>query len=268
MRVFRLLPHLPLLMAFLLLAACAKQPTLPAVDSGEATAVWERFVSLPESTAPYRLNMSLRYGPENDTRRVTALMWGNGTGSAGGTGSVRLDVSAGMGALVARLAENGPDFVAVSPRENRAWVHKSTDPYDTSPRVLINFGLPLPLGLTHMSDLLQGNFQRVFGSEQGRNPVRTASGIQYTLTGRFAGQLLLSPDGLPLRWTDSKAWTMDLAYDAAAPTQPDKITLLHADGQQAIVLVKTREVPNTSYTERQLSLEVPVNAEVKIIRGN
>lgn len=261
MRMLRLLPHLSLLLALSLLAACAKQPAIP-VDSGEAAAVWERFVSLPESTTPYRLNMSLRYGPENDTRRVTALMWGNGTGP------VRLDVSAGMGALVARLAENGQDFVAVSPRENKAWVHKGTDPFDNNPRVLINFGLPLPLGLTHMSELLQGNFQRVFGSELGRNPVRSESGILYTLTGRFGGQLLLSPDGLPLRWSDSKAWAMDLAYDAAAPTQPDKITLIHADGQQAIILVKTREVPNKPYTERQLSLEVPVNAEVRVIQGS
>lgn len=245
--------------ALLFLAACAKQPSLPEVSLKEADAVWERYLALPESTSPYRLNLSLRYGPKDDTRRVTALLWSNGTGP------VRLDVMAGMNSLVARLAENGPDFKALSPRENRAWVYNSTDTHSHASRVLINFGLPLPIGLTHMADLLQGNFARVFNSEHSGMPQNAGNGgIRYTLYGRFEGTLDIAPNGLPQRWA-GRGWIMDLAYDEDFPTRPDKITLIHDDGVSAILLVKTREHPEKPYTATQLRLDIPEGVEIRDI---
>lgn len=255
MRMLRLLP----LCFLLLLTACAKQPSLPAVNLKEADAVWERYLGLPESTSPYRINLSLRYGPKDDTRRVTALLWSNGTGP------VRLDVMAGMNSLAVRLFENGRDFKALSPRENKAWVYTGSDPSCNSSHVLINFGLPLPFGLTHMADLLQGNFARVFDSEHSGMPQNAGNGaIRYTLYGRFAGELDLAPDGLPLTWTGG-GWHMKLAYDEAYPTRPDKVTLTHDDGVSAILLIKTRENPDKPYTAQQLQLDIPEGVEIKAI---
>lgn len=258
MRLRFLLP----LALMLLLSACAKQPSLPEVSSEQAAAVWGKYLTLPESTEPYRINLSLRYGPQDDTRRVTAILWSNGTGP------VRLDVSAGMGALVARLAENGADFKALSPRENRAWVYTATDPYDTTPRVLINFGLPLPFGLTHMADLMQGNFTNVFGLEEGGKPENGANdSIRYTLHGQSAGTLTLQPTGLPASWS-GRGWDMDFAYDEATPGKPEKISLRHADGVNAILLVKTREKPQAPYTPAQLRLDIPNGVAIRDITAN
>lgn len=247
--------------ALLLVCACARQPALPDVSPEQADQTWAQFMARTAPIEPYRINISLRYGREDATQRVTALLWSNGSGP------VRLDVMAGMGPLVARIREDGPNFVALSPRENKAWVHQSTDPYSVTPRVLINLGVPLPFALTHVSHLLRGNFVEVFGVERQGAAVQVKDGIRYRLAGYPGGTLELSPEGVPLRWADTAgAWVMELGYADADPTVPQKLTLTHADGNAAIVLVKNREKPAAPYTEKQLALEVPAGAEVKDVR--
>lgn len=249
------------LCAVLTLCACAKQPSLPEATPEQAVATWDQFTARNMPQEPYRLNMSLRYGLPDDTRRVTALLWSNGAGP------VRLDVMAGMGPLVARVFEDGPSFVAVSPRDNKAWVHENTDPYSTTPRVLINLGVPLPFSLTHIAALLQGNFAEVFGVDYLGTPASLPAGIRYNLSGPVSGTLDLGPDGLPQRWNDaSGAWVMDLAYDETAPGLPKRLTLTHSDGNTAIVLVKNRERPAKPFAPQQLTLDIPENAVIQPIQ--
>lgn len=103
---------LALLCCFLLACACAKQPS--TADLGpEAQARlenrWQKFTGASDAAplAPYRLQMSLRFGTEGDTRRVTALFWGNGGRQ------LRLDVMAGVGAVVAKILEDGQHFLEI-----------------------------------------------------------------------------------------------------------------------------------------------------------
>lgn len=253
------------LCAVFALCACAKQPSLPEVTSEQATATWNLFTARSVALEPYRLSMSLRYGLPDDTRRVTALLWSNGSGP------VRLDVMAGMGPLVARVREDGPNFVAVSPRDNKAWVYENTDPYSTTPRVLINLGVPLPFSLTHMAALLQGNFVEVFGVDflgtPESLPADQTGGIRYNLSGPVTGTLDLSSAGLPQRWADSTgAWVMDLGYSESEPNLPQRLTLTHSDGNMAIVLVKNREYPAQPFAEKQLLLDIPANAHIQPIQ--
>ena len=64
-----------------LLCACARQPVLETSPENRAVLEqrWQKFaaVSSADKSEPYRLQLSLRFGTEGDTRRVTALFWGN-----------------------------------------------------------------------------------------------------------------------------------------------------------------------------------------------
>ena len=80
-----------------LLCACARQPVLETSPENRAVLEqrWQKFaaVSSADKSEPYRLQLSLRFGTEGDTRRVTALFWGNSERQ------LRLDVMAGVGAV-------------------------------------------------------------------------------------------------------------------------------------------------------------------------
>lgn len=248
-----------------------------AVPEQQSLAVWNAYEAYTNArdaqTGPYRLSISLRYGPENDTRRVTALIWSNGGLP------VRLDVSAGVGALVARIREDAKSLTAYSPNENKAVTHTGSN------RVLLRFGVPVPLGLADFTALLQGRFDEVFGP-QGYGQVdfvqngNLAYPIDFLPTGpgvdrpRMGGTLTLRPDGLPIRWDERRpdsqgvqqGWIMHVDYDEATPPLPYKITLSHHEGQQAILLVKSRQTPPAPFTAGQLALTLPEGVRVETLQ--
>ena len=112
-----------LIVLMFMASACARQPvTVPPADGAGR---WQAFVARSEAIkeAPYLLNASLRFGTEGDTRRVTALLWGNDSRS------LRMDVMAGIGAVVAKIWESGDEFLVYSPTENRPFsIRAATSP--------------------------------------------------------------------------------------------------------------------------------------------
>ena len=120
------------------LQACATRgPEIgTSAPSDASNAAWQAYQSYASARAsdhdPYRLSGSLRYGSQGDTRRVETLLWSNGYLP------IRLDVMAGIGALVARIQETQDSFTAYAPNENKAIVHKGPQ------RVQLNFGRPVP----------------------------------------------------------------------------------------------------------------------------
>lgn len=248
LRIFCLL----LVMAGLLTACAAQSPRqqAPAADPASARAVWQALLSQsarhPE--APYRLNMSLRFGKDGDTRRVTALLWGNNDHA------LRLDVMAGVGAVVANILEDGTHFLVYAPHENRAYFHQG------STRPLLKVGVPVPLALTDLSALLNGRYAAVFGTAEGTATSAGNGCLAFALPGRPGGVLEVDAGGLPRRWREdgSRGWTMEVAYDDAS--LPRRLNLTHANGQKAIVLVKQRDAAVSPFTQSQLSLSLPENA--------
>ena len=105
-----------------LLCACARQPVLQTSPENRAVLEqrWQKFAALgaAEKSKPYRLQLSLRFGTEGDTRRVTALFWGNSQRQ------LRLDVMAGVGTTVAKILEDGQHFLVYSPSENKAYFYQ------------------------------------------------------------------------------------------------------------------------------------------------
>lgn len=261
----------------LLLGACApSQPPTPGVtrQSLDADRIWEAYAARHGESGPFRINASLRYGPTNDTRRVTVLIWGNGESKPDAAQAdetvLRLDVMAGVGALAARVRETPSRLTAHAPGENKAWQHEGGD------RSLLHFGVPVPFSLNEFAALLQGRYTSVFGTNQmGAYPTR-AGRYAFELDGTgLSGFLELTPKGLPLRWCQrggaeidsggsaaqpapcGQGWAMDLAYaEGPQADLPRRITVTHPDGQSAILLVKTRE--NVApFSAEQMDLKLP-----------
>ena len=144
---FRLM--LAALFALSLQACATRGPEIGAsAPSDASSAAWQAYQSYASARAsdhgPYRLGGSLRYGSQGDTRRVETLLWSNGYLP------IRLDVMAGIGALVARIQETQDSFTAYAPNENKAIVHKGPQ------RVQLNFGRPVPFSLRDFSSLMRG----------------------------------------------------------------------------------------------------------------
>lgn len=237
----------------LLLAACAGKgrETPPPLDSPAAAArseaLWQELEqqSARHAAAPWRLGLSLRFGTEGNTRRVTALFWGNDDSH------LRLDVMAGVGAVIANIVEDDQRFLVYSPRENVAYFHEG------STKPLLKVGVPVPLALADLAALLNGRYTLAFGT--GHTPVAAegAGVAAFSLDKRFGGVLSLDEQGLPVRWTENgdKGWIMNILYDDQA--LPRRLDLTHADGQKAIVLVKQRDSVQQAFSPDQLALGLP-----------
>lgn len=236
-----------------LLTACAKQPSLEMTPENQARLEerWQKFAVRGQDMAltPYRLQMSLRFGTEGDTRRVTALFWGNSQRK------LRLDVMAGVGATVAKILEDGQHFLVYSPTDNKAYF------YQGASKPLLQVGVPVPFNLGHLADLLNGRYSQVFGKSFTSGAFIPGDLAQYTLEGNPGGVLTLDAAGLPVAWSEkgdsAKGWKMEVVFDEAQPPLPQRLNLTHGNGKRAIVLVKEREKPATAFTEEQMTLSIP-----------
>ncbi|WP_165069821.1 outer membrane lipoprotein LolB [Desulfovibrio sp. ZJ200] len=239
-----------------LLCACAKQPP---VERGPETQTqldsrWLKFTALSAAVPakPYRLQLSMRFGAKGDTRRVTALFWGNSERQ------LRLDVMAGVGAVVAKILEDGQHFLVYSPRENKGYF------YQGASQPLLQVGVPVPFDLGHLADLLNGRYAAVFGESFAAASSLKDGLARYELPGEPGGSLDLNSQGLPVFWRESsgggRGWSMEIAYDDGHPPLPRRLTLIHSNGKRAILLVKEREKPATAFTAEQMSLALPESA--------
>lgn len=262
----RLCRAIPLLLGLMLLSACARPvpPGAPA-DPVLAEKTWNAYAArcaeATEKAHPYRIQLSLRYGSEGDTRRVTALLWGNSDTR------LRLDVSAGVGVMVANIMEDGDQFFVYAPNERRAYFHQG------SQKPLLTVGMPVPFGLGDLAAILGGRYGEVFGGQREDGAtLRPDGNVVFALTGGHAqGTLELDAEGLPVRWQGEQnsqdgGWTLHLAYDDRATPLPRRLEMTHSGGQRAIILVKERDAPSAPFTDSQLGLTIPEDTPVLPLR--
>ena len=165
----------------LLLCSCAGKTLQPA-DPAAAQNRWQTFTQQSNiKAAPFRDSLSMRFGKEGDTRRVTALIWGNGDKT------LRLDVLAGVGAVVANIAQKDNHFFIYTPMQRKAYFHEGA----SSP--LLKVGVPLPFDLFSLEALLNGRYTDVFGKEFVR-AAQQGDSIIYTLGAGAGGELTIGPD--------------------------------------------------------------------------
>ncbi len=249
------------------LCACAKAPLGPV--SHDADALWQNYAKTAQSvTTPFRTQLSLRYGVEGSTDRVQGLLWGNSVQE------LRLDISAGVGVTVAKIYEGAKEFVIYVPSEEKAYIQQGAE------KPLFNVGVPMPLGLSHLTLILQGHYASVFGLKHSS----TALAIQdadisseftedmpedakvYTLdSGDFRGTLVLNALGQPIFWQEdsSTGWTIALWYKDHESV-PYKLDIKHiASERKAVLIVRERASDLDLFTASQMQLTFPKETEVR-----
>ena len=236
------IPFLPLLLLSLLLASCAGKQSQPA-DPALASQRWQSFATAKEPAAvPFRDALSMRFGKEGDTRRVTAIIWGNADRS------LRLDVQAGVGATVAMIAQKDRNFLFYAPMDQKAYFYEG----NRSP--LIKVGVPLPFDLFQLEALLNGRWTSVFGKSFIRAD-QTKDNIAYTLDGGIGGELVLGPDARPVAWSNTD-WRLGIELDETGLVHRIDLSSIRKD--KGVVIVKERANPGR-FTDEQLKLSVPEN---------
>lgn len=234
-----------LFFALLALAACARPvsqaPELPADE------IWQKMLAASAAAqGPYRMQLSMRFGEEGNTRRVTAVLWGNGDAD------IRLDVMAGVGATVAMVAETRKDFVVYTPQDNKAY-------YNAGPnRPVLKIGIPVPFDLGTLAEILNGNLAAAFGNAPVSSAPLENGNVAYELGGQLAGTLELDSVGAPVSWRqESGGWRMQFTNEDEAPYLPHSVKLSNRQGQMAIILIKEREQVKQPFDASQLKLAVP-----------
>lgn len=239
----------------LFLCACTRQASLPGPPQDEdAQALVQRWRAVMNAGTwqemPYHLQLSLRFGAEGNTRRVTALLWGNGSRE------LRLDVMAGVGTVVAKILEKDQHFLVYAPLENKAYFHQGA----ASP--LLKVGVPMPFGLARLTALLTGHYAAAFESTYSEAALLPDGMAQYSLERTPGGRLVLDTAGLPVAWHEARTdgWRMEIIYDDATPPLPRRLNLTHTNGKHAILLVKERKTPAVPFTQEQMRLTLPEDA--------
>ena len=253
----QLLTVVLVLVLALLLSACGAKTGAPLPEADEALAekIWLMYQNGTEAARPssFRDDLSLRFGTEGNTRRVTALFWGNGTSD------LRLDVRAGVGATIAMISQKDGHFLIYLPMDQAAFFHQGT----TSP--LMKIGVPLPFDLPKLSALLHDWTGPVFGQTHG-GVSTVKDGYKYELTGGVLGFLTLDGQGRVQAWRNDD-WTMTLARNEEGGIQ--RLDLRNRRGQKAVLLVRASERPGHGrhdfFTEAQMRLELPPNTRVRAL---
>lgn len=268
------------LVALCLMSACAKPvvhaPNTVAPES-QAASAWQNYEkyshAMQSHHAPYRVSASLRYDSHGNGHRVLVYMWSNDEAATTTqmASPLRLDIVAGIGATVGQVREDANSFLMYSPNEEKVYYHQG------SRKPLFSLGVPVPLSIADVTDLVLGRFSNIFGTtfntQANRQPMLEADGdIAYSLLPQ--GQLILSPEGLVQQWREQspnstgkqQGWVLDITYAEpqnaqAALTLPRKLTFTYYGSKgidhKAIILIKERAYPDQPFTPEQIELQIP-----------
>ena len=177
---------------------------------------------------------------------MTTLIWGDPSSS------LRMDITAGVGATLAKAFEDKNTFMVYVLRENKVYTHKGAR------KPTLRLGAPLPLTLTDILTLLNGDYQHLF--RLSPQPARTGQKgtMRYHLAdGKLPGTVDINADGLPVRWESAaqQGWSMTITPNEAG--LPTRLELEHPQGKRLILLVKSREFLQSPFTSKQLTLTLP-----------
>jgi outer membrane biogenesis lipoprotein LolB len=257
MKVLRLC-LLCLILAMLWGCSPKGQPLLPQSD---AAARWQSFVQRSSGSGHFDvLSGSLRFGPANDTQRVTYLLWsGNDAGNATSSRTIRLDVGAPAGSTLGSLLFKDGRMTLILPQERRAYVGEASK---RNLRRMLN--LPLPFDMQGLNAVLAGRLYSVLDEpEPERYEMLSDGGIVYRWRkGGAHCELELSPQALPVRWTVSGSWDMSIGSDAQG--FPSKLSgQMENDGEtlRLVLLVKERR-PGKDLPPSSLRLDIPAGFDV------
>lgn len=244
-----------ILLLLLTLAGCAPKGQ-PLIPDSEAAARWQLFLEHASQELSYDvLSGSLRFGPVNDTRRVTYTLW-SGLSKESGERAVRLIVNAGAGTNVASILFSEGRMLLILPQEGKAY--EGLENEENMRKIM---GLSFPMSMIELNDFLAGGVLRSLdASPPARYHLGSKGGIVYTVTmkGR-ACELELDAQGMPIHWRMPGSWELSARYnDAGRPDKLDGVMTTTQGEQRMVLLVKERR-SSTDNPASSLNLEVPKN---------
>ena len=249
---------------------------IPLEPESDAASRWQAFAARSAAPAEYDvLSGSLRFGPVNDTRRVTYLLWsGNpsdeeasdghepagldaadlGSNSADDQREIRLEVNAGVGANVAKALFANGRMLLVLPQDQKAYSGEETP---ENLRALL--GLPLPMRMNDLNDFLAGRYLSALDVPA---PERYVTGDDGNIIYRYRSngpdcELELNAEALPVRWSVAGHWTLDLAYDEKDLLRRMDGRMNSSDGELRMVLLVKERRPSGSLPDSSMHLDVP-----------
>lgn len=258
-----------LLACCLLCAACAPKtpaPDLPEADLQERmAATWRAFRAKGEhARAPaFSATASLNYAGPKNKHRVVAKLWGNADLP------VRLDLQAGVGAMVGHWREGPEGFLVFIPGNNAAFR------FEDALTGMAAFGLALPLDLQDLGRLLMGDWNALLPQEYDTaQPQGDANApVRYgCFTPRGAIALTLTAQGLPVSMEipagDGQGpWTLELQELGAPgvpPLTPQRVRMTRtATRETAILFLKELELRQEPWPEAALTLEIPPGVVIR-----
>lgn len=264
---FNLLPALACALLLCFVTGCAtKLPstTLPQTeaDEAEAKAVWERYLASfgQDPHKPFNIESTFRYvKPDAESHRATLRIWGNGGYP------YRMDVLAGMGSTAAQMRDDTNSLLIYMPQENRLYTHTGPDKPVLG---LSGLGVPMPFSLADLTSILQGHYTELFGGTYTAAYSTNSSALHFELDNdKMPGYLVLNQDGVPVSWTSKVAKGWKIYFDFSAPAkgentpQLDKMVVNHAQGYTVTLWFKGMNYPDKPYTNKQLELNIPKDAE-------
>lgn len=246
------------------LAGCApKGQTLIPHDT--ASERWQAFVSRSSGPGSYDvLSGSLRFGPTDDTRRVTYMLWSglpeqDASGKKEGERIIRIEIGAGIGGSVGKMRIADGGMALVLPKDGRIYAGKASD--DNLRRLL---GLSLPFSVQGLNDFLAG---RLFSALDEPQPERyeTQEDGSFVYACRTQGgpaEIELDARALPVRWKMGRGWEMDITYDGNG--LPAKLSgrAESLSGEQRMVLIVKERRPASSMQASSLGLDMPAGFTV------
>ena len=265
---------------FTMLTGCGPKD-LPLTPESDAESRWKTFEQMSSRPVQYELlSGSLRFGPENDTRRVTYLLWSESNADndglldshgpagldaadsdpdmPGDTRAIRLEVNAGVGANVAKALFDNGRMLVVLPRDGKAYTG-----VESAENIRRLMGLSLPFSMNALNDFLAGRYLSALDVPA---PERYLTGNDGNIIYRYRSEgrrceLELNAEALPVRWSMNGRWTLNIAYgDDALPYKLDGRT----DGEEPlrmVLLVKERRSAST-LPAGNMKLNVPQDVAV------
>lgn len=251
----------------LIIMGCAAKEIAREKTPGEEKISWYALISRAQMAeyepSPFRVSASLRYKDpvKDESIRVSALLWGNGQEES----PLRLDLSAGLGSIVAKIVENHQGFLAYNTDEETAYFRpgKGTK--------IESFGVPIPLSMKDLSLILTGRSGQLFlpkDAEADKSPSFisvSAGGIIFPApSAPLPGFIEVARNGNLLSWREANpgGWMMEFT-PSEDPLIPRRIKITHGQGYEAIISVSELSKVDSGFTKAQLSLSLPTGTKMK-----
>ncbi|QJB56248.1 hypothetical protein [Pseudodesulfovibrio sp. zrk46] len=231
----------------------------PTADAPQG--VWQLFRAnycQPAKASGMLVKASLYYTrtePTRRTNRTLLSMWGDYGGP------MRLDVSAGIGKLIAHIREDNTGLLVFYPTEKTAYAH--VNPVLGATRL----GMPFPFSLAELAKVSMGDFSGLT-PEGFVDVTRTKEGFRYTLHGSRAGSIVLDEGGRPIMlegrtanaYDSARTWHLGIdryPTDDGPRPLPARLTLATGNGEQGVLRIKSRELKMSPWPDKSMALTLP-----------